>query len=71
MFDRIKIDNIELVVILEIDDDEYGNVKLCMQYNGNKILVIDSKIITDTKIIDKINKKYMFELPKEYKDIIF
>lgn len=70
MFEKIKIDNTELIVILNFNDDEYGKIKLCMQYNGKKVFVIDQKIIDNTKIIDEINKRYMFELPKEYKDII-
>ena len=62
MANKIKIDNQELLVLLEFEDSEYKNIIMCLDENN---------IVTDKIIIDKINKKYSLELPDELKGIIF
>jgi len=71
MANKIKIENKELLVLLEFDDIEYKKIIMCLDKEDKKVFVIDNKIITDKKIIDEINQKYALELPDELKGIIF
>lgn len=71
MLSKIKIDNQELLVLLEFEDSEYEKIIMCLDESNKKVFVINNKIITDKKIIDEINKKYDLELPKELRGIIF
>ncbi len=71
MANKIKIDNQELLVLLEFEDSEYKNIIMCLDEKDEKVFVINNKIVTDKSIIDKINKKYSLELPDELKGIIF
>lgn len=71
MVSKINIENQELLVLLEFEDDEYTKIIMCLDESNNKVFVINNNIVTDKKIIDKINKKYDLELPEELKGIIF
>lgn len=71
MAKKIKIDNQELLVLLEFDDTEYVKITMCLDEQDKKVFVINNEIVTDPKIIDKINKKYGLELPDDLKGIIF
>lgn len=71
MANKINIENQELLVLLEFDDDEYKKITMCLDEENKKVFVIDNKLVTDQKLIDKINKKYNLELPEELKGIIF
>lgn len=71
MANKIQIDNQELLVLLEFDDDEYTKITMCLDEANNKAFIIDNKLVTDKKLIDKINKKYDLELPEEVKGVIF
>lgn len=71
MANKIQIDNQELLVLLEFDDDEYTKITMCLDEENNKAFIIDNKLVTDKKLIDKINKKYDLELPEELKGVIF
>ncbi len=71
MANKINIENQELLVLLEFDDDEYTKITMCLDEENKKVFVIDNKLVTDQKLIDKINKKYNLELPEELKGIIF
>lgn len=71
MANKINIENQELLVLIEFDDDEYTKITMCLDEENKKVFVIDNKLVTDQKLIDKINKKYNLELPEELKGIIF
>lgn len=71
MANKIKIDNRELLVLLEFEDTKYKKIIMCLDEKDKKVFVINNKIITDRNIIDEINKKYALELPDELKGIIF
>ena len=71
MANKIQIDNQEFIVLLEFDDDEYTKIIMCLDEENNKAFIIDNKLVTDKKLIDKINKKYDLELPEELKGVIF
>lgn len=71
MANKIKVDNRELLVLLEFDDTEYKKVIMCLDEEDKKVFVINNEIITDEKMIDKVNKKYGLELPNKLKGIIF
>ena len=71
MANKIKIDNQELLVLLDFDDDEYTKITMCLNEENKKVFVINNHIITDKTIVDKINKKYNLELPEELRGIIF
>lgn len=71
MANKINIENQELLVLLEFDDDEYTKITMCLDEENKQVFVIDNKLVTDQKLIDKINKKYNLELPEELKGIIF
>lgn len=71
MANKIKIDNQELLVLLEFEDSEYTKIIMCLNEEDEKVFVINNKIVTDKNIIDKINKKYSLELPDELKGMIF
>lgn len=71
MENNIQIENQKLLVLLELDDNEYKKIKMCIDEQDKRVFVINNKIVTDKKIIDKINKKYDLELPEELNDIIF
>lgn len=71
MANKINIENQELLVLLEFDDDEYTKITMCLDEENKKVFIIDNKLVTDQKLIDKINKKYNLELPEELKGIIF
>ena len=71
MANKISIENQELLVLLEFKDSEYEKIIMCLDESNNKVFVINNNIVTDKKIIDKINKKYGLELPDELKGIIF
>ena len=44
---------------------------MCLDENNQKVFVIKNKVITDTNIINAINKKYDLEVPDELKGKIF
>lgn len=69
MANKIQIDNQELLVLVEFDDSEYEKIIMCLNEEDKKVFVISNKIVTDKKIITKINKKYDLELPFEIKSI--
>lgn len=71
MAKKIKINNQELLVLLEFEDSEYEKIIMCLDEQNKKVFVINNEIITDQSIIDKINRKYDLELPNELKGIIF
>ena len=71
MAKKIKVENKELLVLLEFDDTEYTKIIMCLDKEDNKVFVINNKIITDNKVIDEINQKYGLELPNELNGIIF
>ena len=68
---KINIENQELLVLLEFDDSEYEKIIMCLDEQDKKVFIIHNKIVTDSTIIDKINKKYNLDLPDELKKIIF
>lgn len=71
MANKIKIENQELLVLLEFDDTEYGNIIMCLNEKNQKVFLINKKVVTDSNIINLINKKYDLELPDELKGKIF
>ena len=71
MVNKIRIDNQELLVLIEFDDNEYKKITMCLDEKNNNVFVIDNKLVTDKMIIEKINKKYCLELPEKLKEIIF
>lgn len=71
MAKKIKINNQELLVLLEFEDSEYEKITMCLDEQDRKIFVINNEIVTDKNLIDKINKKYDLELPDELKGLIF
>lgn len=71
MVSKINIKNQELLVLLEFEDSEYEKIIMCLDEQDKKVFVINNEIVTDKKLIDKINKKYDLELPDELKGIIF
>jgi len=71
MANKIKIDNEDLLVLLEFDDEEYKNIIMCLDKNNEKVFIINNKIIKDREIIDKINQKYALELPDTLNGIVF
>lgn len=71
MVNKINIENQELLVLLEFDDSEYEKIIMCLDENNKNVFVINNKIITDEKIVAKINKKYDLELPDEFKGVIY
>ena len=71
MVNKINVENQELLFLMNFDDDEYGKVTMCLDENNQKVFIINNTIITDNKIIDKINKKYNLEVPDELKEKIF
>ena len=71
MANKINIENQKLLVLIEFNDDEYEKIIMCLDENNQKVFVIKNKVITDTNIINAINKKYDLELPDELKGIIF
>ena len=71
MANKIKINNQELLVLLEIEDDEYEKITICLDEHSIKVFVIDNKIVTDEDAINHINQKYDLELPEELKGKIF
>ena len=71
MANKIKINNQDLIVLLEIEDDEYKKITICLDEYNIRVFVIDNKIVTDEATINHINKKYDLELPKELKGKIF
>lgn len=71
MANNIQIDNQNLLVLLELDDNEYQKIMMCLDEEDRKVFVINDKIVTDKSIIDSINKKYDLELLDELKDSIF
>ena len=71
MANNIQIDNQNLLVLLELDDNEYKKIMMCLDEEDRKVFIINDKIVTDKSIIDSINKKYDLELLDELKDSIF
>ena len=71
MVNKINVENQELLFLMNFDDDEYEKVTMCLDENNQKVFIINNTIITDNKIIDKINKKYNLEVPDELKEKIF
>lgn len=71
MTNKINIENKELLVLMEFNDDEYEKIIMCLDENNQKVFVINNKVITDTNIINAINKKYDLEIPDELKGKIF
>lgn len=71
MTNTIKIDNQELLILLEFDDSKYKKIIMCLDNEDNKVFVINDEIVKDKKIIDEIIKKYDLEVPEELKGIIF
>lgn len=65
MIEKLVIDNKELMVILTIEDNEYGKVKKCFQ-RKNKVYVIDNQIVTDQKTIKILNDRYEVKIPEEW-----
>lgn len=71
MTDIIKIDNQELLVLLEFDDSKYKKITMCLDDDDNKVFIINGEIVKDKKIVDEIIKKYDLEVPEEFKGIVF
>lgn len=71
MASKIKVENQELLVLLEFEDSEYEKIIICLDEQDKKVFVINDEIVIDKNLIDKINKKYDLELPDELKGIIF
>ncbi len=71
MTNTIKIDNQELLILLEVEDSKYKKIIMCLDDEDNKVFIINGEIVKDKKIIDEIIKKYNLELPDELKGIIF
>ena len=71
MTNTIKIDNQELLILLEVEDSKYKKIIMCLDDVDNKVFIINGEIVKDKKIIDEIIKKYNLELPDELKGIIF
>ena len=71
MTNKINIENKELLVLMEFNDDEYEKIIISLDENNQKVFVINNKVITDTNIINAINKKYDLEIPDELKGKIF
>ena len=71
MANKINIENQKLLVLIEFNDDEYEKIIMCLDENNQKVFVIKNKVITETNIINAINKKYDLEVPDELKGKIF
>ena len=71
MTNTIKIENKELLILLEFDDSKYKKIIMCLDDEDNKVFVINDEIVKDKKIIDEIIEKYDLEVPEELKGIIF
>lgn len=71
MASKIKVENQELLVLLEFEDFEYEKIIICLDEQDKKVFVINDEIVIDKNLIDKINKKYDLELPDDLKGIIF
>ena len=71
MANKINIENQKLLVLIKFNDDEYEKIIMCLDENNQKVFVIKNKVITDTNIINAINKKYDLEVPDELKGKIF
>lgn len=68
---KIKIDEKELLVLIEFDDDKYRKIIMCLDEKDNTVFVIDNKIVIDKNIIDEINLNYGLEFKEERPDIMF
>lgn len=68
---KIKIDEKELLVLIEFDDDKYRKIIMCLDEEDNTVFVIDNKIVIDKNIIDEINLNYGLEFKEERPDIMF
>ena len=68
---KINIENQKLLVLIVFNDDVYEKIIMCLDVNNQKVFVIKNKVITDTNIINAINKKYDLEVPDELKGKIF
>ena len=71
MTNTIKIDNQELLILLEFDDSKYKKIIMCLDDEDNKVFVINDEIVKDKRIVDEIIKKYDLDVPEELKGIIF
>lgn len=65
MREKLVIDGQELIVLLTIEDNDYGKVKKCFK-GKNKAYVIDNKIVTDQENIKILKDRYEVKIPKEW-----
>ncbi len=65
MREKLQIDGQELMVLLTIEDNDYGEVKKCFK-GKHKVYVIDGKLITDKETIEILNDRYEVKIPKEW-----
>ena len=65
MVEKLVIDNQELIVLVTLEDDDYGKVKKC--FSGNhKLYVIEGKIVTDKETIKVLEDRYEVKIPEEW-----
>ena len=65
MREKLLIDGQELIVLLTIEDNYYGEVKKCYG-KKNKVYVVNGKLVTDQEIIKALNDRYEVKIPKEW-----
>lgn len=66
----LKIENRELIVLLEINNNKYGNIKVCKSKDLKEdVLLIDNKIIDNEENAKEIKTNLGLELPDELKNI--
>lgn len=68
---KIKIDEKELLVLLEFNDEKYGKIIMCLDEEDNTVFVIENKIVIDKIIINEINEAYGLEFTEEHPNIMF
>ena len=71
MANRIKIEDKDLLVLIEFEDKEYGKIIDCIDENGIEVFVIGDKIVKDKNVINSINKKYHIQTPEDFDERIY
>lgn len=63
---KIKIDEKELLVLLEFNDEKYGKIIMCLDEEDDTVFVIENKIVIDPNIINEINETYGLKFTEEH-----
>lgn len=68
---KIKIDEKELLVLIEFNDEKYSKIIMCLDDDDNTVFVIENKIVIDQNIIDELNETYGLDFKEENPNVIF